>query len=215
MQCIRGPLAALMCFSLLYSPEAAQAASTGASEPATTPSHGASRQPYRSPGIEGDQRIVHALNRLTFGPRPGDVEAVRTLGLERWFDQQLHPAKIDEADLDARLAAYPAMQRSPEDLLHRLPSNAIIRQAIDGKIAVPGSGVVHAIYENQMYRVAEKKQEKQDKAQPATTGSVANDGDDATLKMMDALDGGRTMREAPATKAAVTTKPGAMAADMD
>ena len=36
-------------------------------------------------------RIVHTLNRLSFGPRPGDVEKVRKLGLEKWIDLQLHP----------------------------------------------------------------------------------------------------------------------------
>ena len=43
-----------------------------------------------------DQEILHALNRLTFGPRPGDVEAVQKMGLKKWIDQQLHPEKIAE-----------------------------------------------------------------------------------------------------------------------
>ena len=41
--------------------------------------------------IEDDKRIVHALNRFTFGVRPGDVDRVRTEGLDKWFDEQLHP----------------------------------------------------------------------------------------------------------------------------
>jgi uncharacterized protein (DUF1800 family) len=41
-----------------------------------------------------DQRVEHALNRLAFGPRPGDVERVRKMGLEQWIDQQLHPERI-------------------------------------------------------------------------------------------------------------------------
>ena len=40
--------------------------------------------------LSKDQEILHALNRLTFGPRPGDVEAVRKMGLKKWIDLQLH-----------------------------------------------------------------------------------------------------------------------------
>ena len=125
------------------------------------------------------------------------------MGLDRWFDQQLHPATIDETDLNARLAAYPAMQWNTEDLLRRLPSNAVIRQAIDGKVPVPDSGVLHAVYEDQMYRIEEKKQDKRDKAQREQAASADDKGvlpgmdgrDDTTVKMMDSLDRGGTMNE--------------------
>ncbi len=51
-----------------------------------------------------DARIVHALQRLTYGPRPGDVESVRRMGLERFIDAQLHPERIPDAALAVRLA---------------------------------------------------------------------------------------------------------------
>jgi len=47
-------------------------------------------------GLTGDQKILQALNRLTFGPRPGDVEAVKKIGLTNWIDLQLHPERIAE-----------------------------------------------------------------------------------------------------------------------
>ncbi len=43
-----------------------------------------------------ERKLVHALNRLTFGPRPGDLEAVRKLGVEKWIELQLHPERIPE-----------------------------------------------------------------------------------------------------------------------
>jgi uncharacterized protein (DUF1800 family) len=46
--------------------------------------------------LSKDQQIVHVLNRLTFGPRPGDVDQVRRIGIEKWIDQQLHPDRIPE-----------------------------------------------------------------------------------------------------------------------
>ena len=41
-----------------------------------------------------DKQIVHVLNRLTFGARPGDASEVRRIGVERWIDLQLHPERI-------------------------------------------------------------------------------------------------------------------------
>ena len=46
--------------------------------------------------LSKDQQILHALDRLTFGPRPGDVEAVKKMGLKKWIDLQLHPERIAE-----------------------------------------------------------------------------------------------------------------------
>ena len=50
-----------------------------------------------------DAAIVHALNRLTYGPRPGDVERVKAMGLQKWTDLQLTPSRIDNSALDAKL----------------------------------------------------------------------------------------------------------------
>jgi hypothetical protein len=54
--------------------------------------------------MKGEERVLHALNRLTFGPRPGDVAAVESIGLTTWFENQLNPSKIDDSALQARLA---------------------------------------------------------------------------------------------------------------
>src|ERR1700679_4022151 len=54
--------------------------------------------------IQGQERVLHALNRFTFGPRPGDAAVVQAMGLKRWFEQQLNPATIDDSALEARLA---------------------------------------------------------------------------------------------------------------
>jgi uncharacterized protein (DUF1800 family) len=52
-----------------------------------------------------DDAIRHALNRLTYGARPGDIERVRTMGLQRWIDQQLDPGRIDNSAVEPRLAS--------------------------------------------------------------------------------------------------------------
>ena len=51
-----------------------------------------------------DDTLRHVLSRLTFGVRPGDVERLRSTGYEAWLDRQLHPERIDDRAIDARLA---------------------------------------------------------------------------------------------------------------
>jgi len=46
--------------------------------------------------LKPDGQVIQALNRLTFGPRPGDVEEVRRIGLSKWMEQQLRPNQIVE-----------------------------------------------------------------------------------------------------------------------
>ena len=50
--------------------------------------------------------ITHVLNRIGFGPRPGDVERVQEMGLSAYIDQQLHPERIADPAMDARLTEF-------------------------------------------------------------------------------------------------------------
>lgn len=48
----------------------------------------------------------HALSRLAFGPRPGEVAALTQAGFEPWLSAQLNPQALDDSAADARLAEY-------------------------------------------------------------------------------------------------------------
>lgn len=66
--------------------------------------------------LSPEQQIVHALNRLTFGPRPGDVEEVRRIGLAKWIELQLHPEQIPENPvLDEKLKPLETLRLSLAD----------------------------------------------------------------------------------------------------
>src|SRR5690348_6899443 len=68
--------------------------------------------------LPADQQIIQALNRLTFGPRPGDVAKVRAMGLDNWIDLQLHPDKINDNVMDDFInAKYAALRQDQNDLL--------------------------------------------------------------------------------------------------
>lgn len=63
-----------------------------------------------------EEKIVHVLNRLGYGARPGDVEKVRAMGLKRYIDLQLAPDRIDDSAVDKQLAAYTQLQQSDEKI---------------------------------------------------------------------------------------------------
>jgi uncharacterized protein (DUF1800 family) len=163
MDRLKGSLALLLCsiLSVPTGPASAQSAPAPSPRPA--------RQPYQSGQLRGDDRILQALNRFTFGARPGDLEAVRTMGLEKWFARQLRPETIDNADLQARLTQFPAMQWSTQDLIFRLPSNAMIRQAADGKVPVPNEGALHAVYVDEIARYQNRQLQKEQQKQQQTS----------------------------------------------
>ncbi len=76
--------------------------------------------PDMAAAVAGDSleraRALHALNRLTFGPRPGDVERVLATGVDRWIEQQLHPEATPDPRLDAALADLDILKLTTDDL---------------------------------------------------------------------------------------------------
>src|SRR5579863_6373924 len=71
--------------------------------------------------LNEEEAILHALNRLGFGPRPGQVEQIETTGLESWIHAQLHPETLADPVVDARLAQFPALGLSAAALLDQYP----------------------------------------------------------------------------------------------
>lgn len=103
-------------------------------------------------------RAIQALNRLTFGPRPGDVEHVLAIGVDKWIEQQLHPESIDDHALDARLAQFRTLRMSTEELAENFPPPTLIRRVADGKQGLPHNKEERAIYETQLVKYREKKE---------------------------------------------------------
>lgn len=99
------------------------------------------------------QRALHVLNRLAFGPRPGDVQAVLAKGIDAWIEDQLHPESIDDSALNARLAPYTTTRMTPKQLAEWFPTDGLLRQAIAGKRAIPDDPVVKLIYAVNIARI--------------------------------------------------------------
>jgi uncharacterized protein (DUF1800 family) len=71
--------------------------------------------------LSADEAILHALNRLAYGPRPGDVERVRQMGLAKWIEQQLDPKAIDDRAAETRVEQFPTLRMSTAKLLEEYP----------------------------------------------------------------------------------------------
>ena len=68
-----------------------------------------------------EQEVLHVLQRLTWGPRPGDVERVQTMGLTAWLERQLDPRVIDDSATERALADLPTLTMSIAQLHHEYP----------------------------------------------------------------------------------------------
>src|SRR4051794_7092249 len=69
------------------------------------------------PQLTERQRAMHALNRLAFGARPGDVDRVLAIGVDRWIDQQLHPERIADLAVDSELSKYKTLSMSDDQVM--------------------------------------------------------------------------------------------------
>jgi len=142
--------------------------------------HLAAKKKLELPGAMDEQkRAIHALNRLTFGPRPGDVQRVLQMGVEPWIELQLHPEKIDDSALDARLSAFRTLRMNTRELVENFPPNQVIRQVANGRAGVPSDPARRAIYEAQLQRYEDKKDRKS--APPAPAMSMTDDAATAPI----------------------------------
>src|SRR5258708_7010706 len=119
----RSLLAAILSFACIFSLTVELPAS------AAIPAAAKDKKPKTDPALKGlpitelssDEAILHALNRLAYGPRPGDVERVRQMGLAKWIEQQLNPNSIDDKAMEARLQDYPTLRMSTAKLIDEYP----------------------------------------------------------------------------------------------
>jgi uncharacterized protein (DUF1800 family) len=84
-----------------------------------------------------EQRIVHVLNRLGFGPRAGDVERIKKIGLENYINQQLAPEKIDDALAENKVKDLTVLSLSTAELYERYPQPAQLLRRLQDRGLLP------------------------------------------------------------------------------
>jgi uncharacterized protein (DUF1800 family) len=125
------------------------------------------RQESSATQMDERQRAIHVLNRLSFGPRPGDVEGVLSMGVDKWIDQQLHPEKIDDRALDLRLSPFRTLRMNTDAMVENFPPRQLIKAVEEGKHAMPSDPVRRSVYEAQLLRYEEKHEKKEEKKSAA------------------------------------------------
>jgi uncharacterized protein (DUF1800 family) len=68
-----------------------------------------------------DATILHVLQRVTYGPRPGDIARVKATGLDAWLERQLDPGRLDDTAVEASLRALPTLAMTIADLQREYP----------------------------------------------------------------------------------------------
>lgn len=77
--------------------------------------------------LSTDEKILHVLNRLGYGPRPGDIEKVRRIGVEKYIEQQLNPEKIDDKVAEEHLKGLNTLSMDPQELARAYPQAKLLK----------------------------------------------------------------------------------------
>ncbi|MFN2491361.1 MAG: DUF1800 domain-containing protein [Pyrinomonadaceae bacterium] len=96
-----------------------------------------SRIPHANASLTENQRILHVLNRLGFGARPGDVERVKGMGLGKYIEEQLSPEKINDALADAKVKNLPTLHMTTAELYERFPQPGQLLRQLERRGELP------------------------------------------------------------------------------
>ncbi|HZH31522.1 MAG TPA: DUF1800 domain-containing protein [Pyrinomonadaceae bacterium] len=120
-----------------------------------------------------EQRILHVLNRLGFGARPGDVERVRKLGLENYIEQQLAPERIEDAGTEARLRNLSSYWTTTAELYRKYPQPGRLLRALDRQGRLPAE--LAGLRENRKKNADEAASPGVAGARTGAEGAMSND----------------------------------------
>src|SRR5215216_3492248 len=84
-----------------------------------------------------EQRIIHVLNRLGFGARPGDVERVKAMGVEKYIEQQLNPEKIADSVAENKVRELSVLSMSTAELYEKYPQPGQLLKQLQARGMLP------------------------------------------------------------------------------
>src|SRR6185295_15801655 len=99
--------------------------------------------------LTDEQRIIHVLNRLGFGARPGDVERVKALGVEKYIEQQLHPEQIADSAAEAKLNELSVLNMTTAELYEKFPQPGQLLRQLQARGKLPEEMAPDAAKNNQ------------------------------------------------------------------
>ena len=91
--------------------------------------------------ITSDLKPIHAVNRLAFGPSPGELQRVKAIGIEEYLKEQLSPELIAlPSRLTARLTAFSTLGMTPVDLFAEYNPPPSLKKRTRKRPGLPNSG---------------------------------------------------------------------------
>ncbi len=116
----------------------------------------AQNKPSPTNRLTEEQRIVHVLNRLGFGARPGDIERVKAMGIETYINQQLAPEKIADNVAEDKVRSLATLSMTTAELYEKYPQPGMLLRQLERRGQLP----------------AELEQARQTKERKESPGSV-------------------------------------------
>ena len=117
--------------------------------------------PRAAKSLSEDQKILHVLNRLGFGARPGDVERVKKMGLKKYIDQQLNPASIDDSVAESKVNGLEIFKMSTAEVFAKYPNPAALLRQLEGQNRRNGADAMPPTNEPDQMSDAERRERRQ------------------------------------------------------
>ncbi len=136
----------------------------------------------KAASLDKAQRAEHAVSRLTFGARPGEVERVEQMGVEKWIELQLRPEKIEDGALDARLGALRTLKMSTREMVETFPPPQVLRAVAEGRASMPSDPQKRAVYENALavYKARQERRNENGKSDKGDAAGADKTSDEMT-----------------------------------
>lgn len=127
----------------------------------------------KAKGLTEEQKILHVLNRLAFGARPGDVEKVKAIGLNKFIEQQLNPSSINDSTAEAKLSNFDVLKLSNDELFSKYPAPQALLALVAKENGMKPKELKAEVKEARQEK-KDAKMETQDGAMPAQPKPQAN-----------------------------------------
>jgi hypothetical protein len=126
--------------------------------------------------IPKEPRVDQALNRLTFGARPGDAERVRSMGLKKWIDLQLHPNRIAENPvLLDKLKELDSLSMTSRQMVQSYPAPQMVRQMVRGWVPFPSDPDKRMMIQRMVERFERRQKTGQEPPEPDLAGLLTRE----------------------------------------
>lgn len=82
--------------------------------------------------LSQNQKALHVLNRLGFGARPGDVEKVNAMGVQKYIEQQLNPASINDSVAENKVGDLEVFKMTTAEVFAKYPNPGALLRMLEG-----------------------------------------------------------------------------------